>query len=199
MKKICILDYNAGNLYSIYNAVLKSDCKCIISSKEHEILSSDGLILPGVGSFPRVMSVIKKKGLDKIIKKFIKTKKPVLGTCLGMQILFSDSCEFKKTKGLGIFKGKILKLPKADVNIIPNIGWNNLKSVRKKYKKILNNYYYFVHSYYVSCDKNIIQAYTKINDFKFCSAVGKDNIFATQFHLEKSGKSGLDFIKQYFK
>lgn len=199
MKKICILNYGTGNLYSIENAVIKSGLKCFISSNQKKVLSADGLILPGVGSFPKVMSYIKKKKIDKIIKKFINSGKPLLGTCLGMQILFSESCEFKKTKGLGILKGKIFKLPKSKVNFIPNIGWSRLVSVNPEYKKFLNSYYYFVHSYYVSCSKNIIKAYAKVDNFKFCSVIKKKNIFATQFHLEKSGNQGIEFLKKYFK
>lgn len=200
--KVCILDYQAGNIFSIRNALQELKIDSIVTDNEKLILKSDGLILPGVGSYPKVMNYIKKKKLDQTIKKFIETEKPFLGTCLGMQLLFEKSQEFGRTNGLSILKGKVLMLPKKKKEKLPNIGWQqnflNAKIYKKKEELFNNNFFYFVHSYYVQCTDDLIYTYSYFDDFKFCSSIKYNNIFATQFHLEKSGKAGLKVLKNFF-
>jgi glutamine amidotransferase len=200
--KVCILDYQAGNIFSIRNALKELKIDSIVTDNEKLILKSDGLILPGVGSYPKVMNYIKKKKLDQTIKKFIETERPFLGTCLGMQLLFEKSQEFGRTNGLSILKGKVLMLPKKKKEKVPNIGWQknflNAKIYKKKGELFNNNFFYFVHSYYVQCKEDLIYTYSYFDDFKFCSSIKHNNILATQFHLEKSGKAGLKVLKNFF-
>ena len=201
--KICILDYQAGNIFSIKNALQSLKIEGVVTDDEKLILESDGLILPGVGSYPKVMKYIKKKKLDITIKKFIKTGKPFLGTCLGMQLLFEKSEEFGNFKGLGILKGKVLMLPKNKKEKVPNIGWQKVFLKKKTYNKsdkmFDKKFFYFVHSYYVDCKEELIHTYSYFNNFRFCSSIKYNNIFATQFHLEKSGKQGLKMLKNFLK
>jgi len=200
--KVCILDYQAGNIFSIRNALQELKIDSTVTDNEKLILKSDGLILPGVGSYPKVMNYIKKKKLDQTIKKFIETERPFLGICLGMQLLFEKSQEFGRTNGLSILKGKFLMLPKKKKEKLPNIGWQqnflNTKIYKKKKELFNNNFFYFVHSYYVQCRDDLIYTYSYFDDFKFCSSIKYNNIFATQFHLEKSGKAGLKVLKNFF-
>jgi glutamine amidotransferase len=200
--KVCILDYQAGNIFSIKNALQALKIDSIVTDNEKLILKSDGLILPGVGSYPKVMNYIKRKNLDLTIKRFIETERPFLGTCLGMQLLFEKSQEFGSTSGLSVLKGKVLMLPKNKKEKVPNMGWQknilNSKIYKKNEKLFSNNFFYFVHSYYVECSKDLIYTYSYFDDFKFCSSIKHNNIFATQFHLEKSGKAGLKIIENFF-
>mgnify|MGYP001188339704 CR=1 FL=1 len=144
MKLICIVDYGLGNLQSISNAIKKIGFNYKVTSDFELLKNSDGIILPGVGSFGVAMSNIKKNKLDLALKELIETNKPCLATCLGMQLLFDKSFEFGEFDGLGIIKGEIKKLPKT------NIGWNKLEINEKKDKTLLfnNKYFYFIHSFY---------------------------------------------------
>ena len=188
---IAILDYGSGNVNSVKKALDYLGEDSIITSDEKEIFKADKTIFPGVGNFGDVMKELKKRKLDVLIKKVIKAKKPFLGICVGLQVLFEESEENPSVKGLGIFKGKVVKFTKGK---IPQIGWNNIKS-----KSIGNGYVYFVNSYYaVPSDKKIIES---ISDYyvKFTAAVKKDAVLATQFHPEKSGKIGLKILKNWLK
>ena len=208
-KNIIIIDYHLGNLYSVKNAFQELDLDITISSNEEIIRNADALILPGVGAFKEAMNNLEKFNLINIIKKFILSGKPFMGVCLGLQLLFEESNEFENSKGLGIIKGKVSKLKFDPVkNIkIPHIGWNSI------YKKGINDWnntplqnlnngtdMYFVHSYHVKpLDENIILSYTNYNDLIFASSIKKDNIFACQFHPEKSAKKGLEIYSNWIK
>ena len=204
MKKIVLIDYGTSNLFSIKNAILKLGYKnIIISDKYKEVLNADLIVLPGVGSFKKAMVNLKKKKLDIAIKQFANFQKPILAICLGFQLLFSESEEFGNCKGLNILEGKVLNLNKK-INIIPNIGWFSLdlKIKKKTFVKNLNilkkKLFYFVHSYYVlPQNKKIIFTNSTIQRFKFCSSILYKNIYACQFHPEKSGKHGLDLIRNF--
>lgn len=188
---IAIIDYGAGNLNSVKNALdyLKTDS--FITSNPGEILRADKVIFPGVGSFGDAMKELKKRKLDAAIKKFIATKKPFLGICIGLQALFEESEESPGVRGLGIFKGRVVKFRKGK---IPQIGWNKISS-----KKIGNGYVYFVNSYYaVPQDDGLIES-TSDYHVKFTAAVKKGNVFATQFHLEKSGSFGLGIFEEWLR
>jgi glutamine amidotransferase len=193
MKLIGIVDYGLGNIQSIANALTFLGFKHIITSNAELLESSDGIILPGVGSFKVAMKNIKKKKLDFIIKDLIEGNKPCIATCLGMQLLFEKSLEFGESEGLGILRGEVKKLH----NI--NIGWNKLEMNTKKNQILFNQkFFYFIHSFYVDSDTNYAHSYSFLDDFKFCSSINYKNTLATQFHLEKSGKSGLDIIQGFF-
>ena len=195
MKNVSIIELGTSNLFSIKNALDKVGAKTKIISSKKEIENASILVMPGVGSYSEAIKNLEKKNLINPIIKHIKNKKPFLGICLGFQLLFETSEEFKKTKGLSILKGKILEFPKSKVKNIPHVGWNLAKVKNTKYKLIKNdNFYYFVHSFYaLPKDKKIIYSTTKIDNFNFCSSIISDNIFGCQFHPEKSGIQGLNF------
>ena len=198
---IAIIDYGAGNLHSVKNALDFLGAESIITSSAEEILNADKVILPGVGAFGDAMASLEKRGLVEVIKKAAKSGKPFLGICLGMQLLFTESEESPGVLGLDIFKGRIVRIPDRGLKI-PHIGWNDIKL--KKDSKILGNlgdepFVYFVHSYYLQADDEaVVSAYTEYGE-KLDVAVEQDNIFATQFHPEKSGKTGLKILKNFIE
>lgn len=193
MKTISIVDYGLGNLQSISNALSKIGFKYKITSDKEILNDSDGIILPGVGSFDVAMKNIKKKNLDTTIVSLIDDNKPCLATCLGMQLLFEKSSEFGNFKGLGLLKGEVKKLPQI------NIGWNKLETDIKENKILFDDkFFYFVHLFYVSENINYAHSHSYIDNFRFCSSVLYKKTLATQFHLEKSGKSGLNIIEGFF-
>lgn len=197
---IAIIDYGAGNLQSVKNALdyLKADS--IITSDAKEIIKAKKIIFPGVGSFGDGIRALNELDLIDPIMKVIDDNKPFLGICLGMQILFEKSEENPGVNGLGILKGKVRKF-KCNLKI-PQIGWNQVKIQNKS--KVLegipnNSFFYFVHSYYVKPNyKDIILTTTDYGE-EFVSAIEKDNIFALQFHPERSGDIGLKILENFCK
>ena len=198
---IAIIDYGAGNIQSVHKALKHIGADCVVTNNKEEILSADGAILPGVGSFGDTMDTMNSLGIKDTIIDFTKTGKPFLGICLGLQLLFPESEESKGVKGLSIFDGTITKIPNQNRTLkIPHMGWNSL-NIKKKdglFKGIEDNaYVYFVHSYYLQAkDKDIVSATTEYG-VEIDAAVQKDNIFATQFHPEKSGDVGLKMLKNF--
>lgn len=195
---IGIIDYGLGNLTSVKNALDKIGVPNFISGNSSQLKNSAGLILPGVGAAGAGMKNLKAKKLDQFLIQEIKDGKPFLGTCLGMQLLFNCS-EEDNTRCLGIIPGRVKKfIGKLKV---PQIGWNNATIVNceSKIMKNLKNesYFYFVNSYYcIPEEKEIISGITNYGG-KFCSVIEKNNIFATQFHSEKSGDAGLAVLKNF--
>jgi imidazole glycerol-phosphate synthase subunit HisH len=209
-KKVAIVDYGIGNLFSVLKACEHVGMNVQISSDADIISQADGLILPGVGAFKTAMSNMKSLKLDIQIERFSKTGKPVMGVCLGMQLLMSESEEFGLTKGLNIIEGACKKFPESfnDLKLrIPHIGWSGIypPGTEETFDNLLLNeikngeLMYFVHSYYVIPDKkeNILTT-TDYQGFKYCSGIKKDNIFAFQFHPEKSAHKGM-MIYENFK
>ncbi len=197
---IAIIDYGAGNLQSVKKAFDFIGAESVITNDPKVILSADKILLPGVGSFGDAMDSMQKNGLVETVKECALSGKPFLGICLGLQLLFEESEESPGVKGLGIFKGKIKKFS-SDMGLkIPHIGWNSLEIKQKNtiFKDIPeNSYVYFVHSYYLHAeDENDIATVTNYG-IDFHSAVGKNNIFATQFHPEKSGDVGLQILRNF--
>ena len=196
---IAITDYGAGNLHSVKNALDYLGEKSIITGDADKIVAADKVILPGVGAFGDAMESLKKSGLDAVIKDTAKSGKPLLGICLGLQLMFQKSEESPNVEGLGIFDGKIVKIPDRGLKI-PHIGWNDLEIVKNS--RILKNlgdkpYVYFVHSYYLNADdESVVSAYTNYGE-RLGIAVEKDNVFAVQFHPEKSGDTGLTILKNF--
>ena len=191
---IAIIDYGNGNLSSVKNAFdfINADSK--ITSNAKEISESEKVVFPGVGSFGYMMKKLKEKNLENTIKEVITTGKPFLGICLGLQVLFEKSEESPGIKGLGIFEGKVVKFKNGKV---PQIGWNNIISNNKEIMK--NGFAYFVNSYYAAPeDSNVVLAKTDYFG-EFASAIQRDNVIAVQFHPEKSGEFGLEFLKQWSK
>ena len=197
---IAIIDYGAGNLQSVKKAFDFIGAESVITDNPEIINACDRILLPGVGSFGDAMDSMHKSGLVETVKQNALSGKPFLGICLGLQLLFEESEESPGVKGLGIFKGKIKKFS-PDMGLkIPHIGWNSLEIKQKDtlFKNVPeNSYVYFVHSYYLHAeDENDIAAITNYG-IDFHSAVGKNNVFATQFHPEKSGDVGLQILKNF--
>jgi len=197
MKKIAIINYGLGNLFSIKSACNKVGMNGVLTDSEKIIMDSDAIILPGVGSFNEAMKKIKIKKLDIIIKSFFDTQKPVIGICLGMQLFFEKSYENKMTEGLKFIKGDVRSFNSNNkLNYDLNIGWYSiLKSKNDKIMKDIKDlsYMYFVHSYYCNpADENIILTKTKFNNFNYCSSIKYKNLYGFQFHPEKSGENGLN-------
>ena len=206
MKKVSIIDYDGGNLFSVVQACKSIGLDATITSDCNEILNSHGLILPGVGSFPYAMKMLKKKNLINPIKDFISSNKPFMGICLGFQLLFSQSEEFENCNGLDVVRGTVRKFDFNNKNIkVPQIGWNKIYNKNGWNNSSLKNikqeeYMYFVHSYYVDpLDKSNILTNTKYEGFEYCSSIKKNNIFATQFHPEKSGNRGIEIYRNWSK
>jgi len=195
---IAIVDYGVGNLNSVQNALNSMNIKSVISSSSEEILKCRSIIVPGVGAFADAMKNMKDSGLDIVIKAAAKEGKPILGICLGMQLLFEESDEVEKCSGLGLLKGNIIKLEGAIK--IPHMGWNSLsfETPSPLLKGIEENeYVYFVHSYYaVNCEEGIVNAYSTYEK-KIPAIVSKGNIFGMQFHPEKSGEFGQKLLKNF--
>lgn len=198
---ISVIDYGAGNLQSVVKALNYIGCKCLITNDMETILNSDGAIMPGVGSFEDAMNSMKSCGADKTVKEFIATGKPFLGICLGLQLLFEKSEESPNATGLALLDGSVTRIPDDNGKLkIPHIGWNSL-NIRKKdglFKGIEENpYVYFVHSYFLKADNpEIVSSQTEYGAI-IDSSVSYKNIMATQFHPEKSGKVGLQMLKNF--
>lgn len=192
---IVIIDYGSGNLKSIKNGFSKIGEDAIISNDHYIIEKADALILPGVGAFGNTMEQI--NDFKELIHDHIDEGKPFLGVCLGQQILFTKSEESYGVKGLDILKGDVIRLPEGLK--IPHMGWNNLKIKNKcpLFEGMDNEYMYFVHSFYVRPeDESVITATTSYG-IDIPAAICKDNIFATQFHPEKSGEAGLNILRNF--
>lgn len=198
---ITIIDYGMGNLKSVYNALKKVNFDCQISSEVTDIEMADKLILPGVGAFKDAMDNLQNLDLILPIRKKVNDGCPLLGICLGMQMLFEEGYECELRKGLGFIEGKI-KLMNSKENLkIPHIGWNRLEFNREN--KILNNinkesFVYYVHSFMATemIDENLI-AYSKYGDINIPGIVNKGNVYGMQFHPEKSGEVGLKILKDF--
>ncbi len=197
---IAIIDYDAGNLKSVEKALVSLGEEVLVSRDSSEILQADKVILPGVGSFGDAMNNLDKFGLVDTIKKVTRNGTPFLGICLGLQLLFKESDETPGAEGLDILPGKILKIPAKEGFKIPHMGWNSLdvKPGAKLFKGLEGNpYVYFVHSYYLkAADENIVAASTEYTTHIHAS-VESGNVFACQFHPEKSSDVGLKILKNF--
>lgn len=195
-----IIDYDAGNIKSVEKALLFLGENACVTREKEKILGADKVILPGVGSFGRAMEKIRSYGLEDVIKETIDKGTPFLGICLGLQLLFERSEESAGVKGLGILKGEILRIPEKDGGKVPQIGWNSLRYPNRGrlFEGILEDaYVYFVHSYYLKAEEEgIVTATTEYNTLIHAS-VEKDNLFACQFHPEKSSGVGLRILQNF--
>ena len=198
--KVVIVDYGMGNLRSVEKAFEKAGARVVVSSKPSVLRKAGKIVLPGVGAFSQAMKELKKRGLAGIIREKIEAGTPYLGLCLGLQLLFASSEEGPE-KGLGILPGRVRKF-RGGMKI-PHMGWNSLAVSGKKcplFKGIgAKDYFYFVHSFYAVPSKKSDVAATTSYGKAFCSAVWKDNIYATQFHPEKSQAIGQRLIRNFVK
>lgn len=196
---IAIVDYGMGNLKSVEKGFARVRAEACVTSDEKEIDNAHAIVLPGVGAFRDCISNLKNlKLLDSIVKS-IEQGKPYLGICLGLQILFTESEEFGHSQGLNIIKGVVRRFPDSDLKI-PHMGWNTVK-YEKRPPIMLSiedeSFFYFVHSYYVIPEDKDLIAGTTDYGITFTSMIWKDNIFATQFHPEKSQKLGLKILENF--
>ena len=199
---IAIIDYDAGNLRSVEKALASLGEETVITRNFKEILNADKVILPGVGSFGDAMAQLKKYELDKVVHEVAEKKTPFLGICLGLQLLFESSEETPGVEGLHLLDGHILRIPEEEGLKIPHIGWNSLEFPNKGrlFEGIAEqSYVYFVHSYYLkAAEESIVTATTEYGAHIHAS-VEKENIFACQFHPEKSSTVGLQILKNFAK
>ncbi len=198
---IAIIDYDAGNIKSVEKAVQYLGEEAVITRDKDVILQSDKVILPGVGAFGDAMEKINAYGLKNTIYDVVEKKTPFLGICLGLQLLFKSSEESPGATGLGILDGEILRIPAQEGLKIPHMGWNSLKI--KKGAKLFQGleeepYVYFVHSYYLKAAEDIVAATTEYSTLIHAS-VEKENVFACQFHPEKSSAVGLQILKNFIE
>lgn len=199
-KKIAIVDYGMGNLRSVEKAFEFIGAKAKITDNGEEIINSSGILLPGVGAFPDAMENIKKLGLDKVLKEAVKNGTPLMGICLGMQLLFEESDEVRITEGLGFLKGKIKKF-EVDLKI-PHMGWNDI--IIDKPCEILKDveegsYVYFVHSFYGQIEEEGVLNAHSFYGIDTPAVVSKGNVFGLQFHPEKSGEPGMQMLKNFWE
>ena len=197
---IAIIDYDAGNIKSVEKALLLLDQEVVITGGREEILKADKVILPGVGAFGDAMANLRKTGLDQVIREVTGKGTPFLGICLGLQLLFERSGEAPGVEGLGILKGEILRIPDSEGLKIPHMGWNSLhlENDGRLFRGISEGaYVYFVHSYYLkAADGSIVKASTEYSTHIHAS-VEKDNVFACQFHPEKSSDVGIQILRNF--
>lgn len=199
---IAIIDYDAGNIKSVEKAILALGEDVIVTSDADTILAADGVILPGVGAFGDAMGKLRDFGLVDVIKQVVACRKPFLGICLGLQLMFESSEESPGVEGLGILEGKIVRIPEGEGIKVPHIGWNSL--VFPKESRLFEgveegSYVYFVHSYYLQAGETKIVAATTEYGVEIHAAVEKEHIFACQFHPEKSSDIGLKLLSNFIQ
>lgn len=196
---IVLIDYGMGNLRSVAKALEAAGADDVrVSSKASVITQADKIVLPGVGAMNEAMKELKKLELVEPIRRNI-FKKPFLGICLGLQLLFSESEEGGKTEGLGIFKGKVKRF--ADTLKVPHMGWNSIRNQKSFVLKDIpdNAYFYFCHSYYVEPEDKSLRETTTDYGGEFVSSICQGNLFACQFHPEKSQRLGLQLLENFLK
>ncbi|WP_059103339.1 imidazole glycerol phosphate synthase subunit HisH [Shouchella shacheensis] len=201
---IGIVDYGMGNLHSVSKALERIGLDYVLSNEPSELAQADGLILPGVGAFPDAMTILDSSGLRTFLDQWVGENKPLLGICLGMQLLFEESEEYGWTKGLGYLPGKVVRFSgKTREGVrykVPHMGWNNL-TFHKKHpllETVEEGYVYFVHSYVVQTEKNVVLASSEYHH-DVPAIVGRENVLGAQFHPEKSSDVGMAILRQFGK
>lgn len=200
---IGIIDYGMGNLFSVSKALERLGVSYFISENKEELLKADGLILPGVGSFKDAMELLNETGLTSMIKEYVASGRPLLGICLGMQLLFEESEENGITSGLKLLPGRVERF--SGVNKegaaykVPHMGWNKLHffSESPVLKNIQEDFVYFVHSYFVNTNDHDVVIASCDYDVEVPAVVGRGNVFGMQFHPEKSSKLGMELLKNF--
>jgi imidazole glycerol-phosphate synthase subunit HisH len=195
---ITIIDYGVGNLRSVEKAFAATHCEAIVSSKETDLRAAQKLVLPGVGAFGACMRALSERGFDELVRERVEAGTPLLGVCVGMQILFEESDEFGATPGLGLLRGRVRRF--SDELVVPHVGWNRIQQRQSHvlFDGVENgSFFYFVHSYYCEPeDKSVVAGETEYGS-NYASVVAKDNICGVQFHPEKSQDAGLRLLQNF--
>ncbi len=200
---IAVIDYGMGNLRSVGKALEHVGADVVITGEPSKLKDSRALVLPGVGAFRDAVKNLKERGIWDVVLEEVKKGKPLLGICLGLQLLFEKSYEFGETEGLGLIKGEVIKFNLPPEFKIPHMGWNQI--FKKKESPLLEGikegeFFYFVHSYYVKPEEEeVVLTETDYGGLFFTSSIEKDNVFATQFHPEKSQRAGLKLLENFIR
>ncbi len=197
---IAVIDYGAGNLQSVLKALRFIGCEAGIAADRGTLLKAEGAILPGVGSFADAMACMRQSGLEPAVLAYVQSGKPLLGICLGLQLLFEESQESPGAKGLGLLKGSIARIPAGKGLKVPHMGWNFLSILRDEglFRGLkAEPYVYFVHSYYLQAEnREIVTSQTEYG-VTIDASIQYQNVYATQFHPEKSGAVGLKMLRNF--
>jgi imidazole glycerol-phosphate synthase subunit HisH len=198
MSQVAIIDYGVGNLRSVEKAFAATGCEAIVSADESELRNAQRLVLPGVGAFAACMNALTERGFDRLVREKARQGTPLLGVCVGMQLLFDESDEFGATKGLGLLRGSVRRF-KNDL-VVPHVGWNRIQ--QKKQHSLFDgiedgSFCYFVHSFYCEpADENVVAGETEYGS-RYASVIAQENICGVQFHPEKSQEVGLRMLKNF--
>ena len=196
---ICVIDYGAGNIHSVLNALRFIGAEAVLSRDPETVAAADKVLLPGVGAFGDAMEALKSSGMVKPVLEALDSGRPFLGICLGLQLLFEESEESPGVPGLGYFKGKIRRFPEDSGLRIPQIGWNDItvRQPESVFAPADGKHVYFVHSFYLEAEEPEIVAATAVYGKEFHAAVQAGSVAACQFHPEKSGAAGLDILRRW--
>ncbi|HSK64571.1 MAG TPA: imidazole glycerol phosphate synthase subunit HisH [Pyrinomonadaceae bacterium] len=198
MSRIAIIDYGVGNLRSVEKAFAATDCEATVSSDEKDLRAARKLVLPGVGAFGACMRALSERGFDRLVRERVEAGTPLLGVCVGMQLLFEESDEFGSTPGLGLIRGRVRRF--SDELVVPHVGWNRINQIRDNplFTDVANrSFFYFVHSYYCEpADQSVVAGETEYG-LRYASVVAQDNICGVQFHPEKSQDAGLRLLRNF--
>lgn len=200
---IAVVDYGMGNLRSVEKALVRSGADVTVTSDAARILEARGVVLPGVGAFGACMENLRQRGLVEPVRQAVSSGKPFFGICLGLQLLFDESEEFGPVAGLGLFRGRVRRFagPAFDALKVPQMGWNRLRVVKPAVEVdgLDQAYVYFVHSYYVEPADPALVCATTTYGVEFASAIAHENVFACQFHPEKSQAAGLGILERFVR
>lgn len=196
--QIAVIDYGVGNLRSVEKAFAATGCEAIVSGDENVLRAAKKLVLPGVGAFGACMKALSERGFDRLVKERVGEGTPLLGVCVGMQLLFEESDEFGATVGLGLLRGRVRRF--SDDLVVPHVGWNRIDQIRENplFDGVANGaFFYFVHSYYCEpADSRVVAGKTQYG-INYASVVARANVCGVQFHPEKSQAAGLRLLKNF--
>lgn len=198
MSHVAIIDYGVGNLRSVEKAFAATGCEAVVSGDERVLRGAKRLVLPGVGAFAACMNALSERGFDQLVRERVKDGTPLLGVCVGMQLLFEQSDEFGATPGLGLLRGRVKRF--NDELVVPHVGWNRINQIRENplFTDVANgSFFYFVHSYYCEpVQKSVVAGETEYG-VNYASVVAHKNICGVQFHPEKSQDAGLRLLRNF--
>jgi glutamine amidotransferase len=195
---VAIIDYGVGNLRSVEKAFAATDCEAIVTSDEKDLRAAERLVLPGVGAFGACMKALKQRKFDRVVRERVKDGTPLLGVCVGMQLLFEESDEFGSTPGLGLLRGRVKRF--NDELVVPHVGWNRVyqRGQHELFADVRDeSFFYFVHSYYCEPEDQSVAAGETEYGVRYASVVAHKNICGVQFHPEKSQDAGLRLLRNF--